>query len=139
MAKKTKKLTDREKKQIIAQKVSGMTNVDIARLHGISETSVRRVLLANKDMAAMVEQKKEQNTQEMLAYFDCRRGKAQELLDRIIDALGDPEKLARANVRDLATAYGIIADKFLAAQPKERDEVLARAVEILGGISGAIK
>ena len=139
MAKKTKKLTDREKKKIIAEKASGMTNADIARLHGISESGVRFILKNNPEAAEMCAQKKEQNTQEMLAYFDCRRGKAQELLDRIIDALGDPEKLARANVRDLATAYGIIADKFLAAQPKERDEVLARAVEILGGVSGAIK
>jgi hypothetical protein len=75
----------------------------------------------------------------MLEYMDGQKGKAQELLTRIIEALGNPEKLARANVRDLATAYGIIADKFIQTSPKANDEALRKAAEILGGINAVIK
>lgn len=51
----------------------------------------------------------------MLAYLDAQKGSVQKLLTSIVEAINDPEKLQRANVRDLATAYGIFADKYLQA------------------------
>lgn len=133
------RLTDKQRKNIIADRADGLSLRQLAAKYGVSHSTVKNTLDRDSETVQICTHKKEENTLEMLAYMDAQKGKAQELLSKIIDALGDPDKLARANVRDLATAYGIIADKFLAAQPKERDEVLARAVEILGGISGAIK
>lgn len=133
------KLSDKDKKKIVVERVNGAKLQQIARKYHVSETTIRRVLKGDPKTAEKVESKKEANTLEMLQYMDAQKGKAQELLSKILEALGDPDKLARANVRDLATAYGIIADKFIQTAPTGGDDVLARAREMLGGIDGVIK
>lgn len=134
-----KKLTDRQKKQMIVDRTEGMTFRDIGKKYGVSDTSVRRVCNSNPEMSRMVADKKEQNTLDMLQYMDCQKPKIQSLLANIIEALNDPEKLKRANVRDLATAYGIIYDKITASAPKTNDELLNKAREVLGGVHGVIE
>lgn len=133
------KLSDKDKKRIIADRASGMIYRQMAEKYHVSITTIKRVCQGDPETAKKVNAKKEANTLEMLAYMDAQKGKAQALLSKIIDVLGDPDKLARANVRDLATAYGIIADKFIQTAPTGGDDVLARAKEILGGIDGVIK
>ena len=132
-------LSDKTKKAIIAAKVEGIPVRKIAELYHVSPTTVQSVVKASPEIKARAEKKKEQNTLEMLAYMDVQKGKAQRLLTAILEALSDPEKLARANIRDLATAYGIITDKFIQAAPHTDDATLVKAREILGGIDGAIK
>ena len=133
------KLSDKDKKRIIADRASGMIYRQMAEKYHVSITTIKRVCQGDPETAKKVNDKKEANTLEMLAYMDGQKGKAQELMTKIIEALGDPEKLARANVRDLATAYGIIADKFIQASPKANDEAIRKAAEILGGINAVIK
>ena len=134
-----KKLTDRQKKQMIVDRTEGMTFRDIGKKYGVSDTSVRRVCNSNPEMSRLVADKKEQNTLDMLQYMDCQKPKIQSLLANIIEALNDPVKLQRANVRDLATAYGIIYDKITASAPKTNEELLNKAREILGGVHGVIE
>ena len=134
-----KKLTDRQKKQMIVDRTEGMTFRDIGKKYGVSDTSVRRVCNSNPEMSRMVADKKEQNTLDMLAYMEGQKPKIQSLLANIVEALNDPEKLKRANVRDLATAYGIIYDKITASAPKTNDELLNKAREVLGGVHGVIE
>lgn len=133
------KLTAKQKKKIIAAFVDGKSKTLLAEEYHVSRTTIRRVIEADPKTSERVQQKKEQDTLEMLEYMDQQKTSAQKLLSAIIEALNDPEKLARANVRDLATAYGIIADKFIQAAPKNGDEILQKAREILGGIDGVIK
>lgn len=59
--------------------------------------------------------KKEQNTQDMLAYMDSRKAKAQEIIDKCLESL--PGKLKGANATQTATVLGIISDKFLGKCP----------------------
>ena len=134
-----KKLTDRQKKQMIVDRTEGMTFRDIGKKYGVSDTSVRRVCNSNPEISRLVADKKEQNTLDMLQYMDCQKPKIQSLLANIIEALNDPVKLQRANVRDLATAYGIIYDKITASAPKTNEELLNKAREILGGVHGVIE
>lgn len=132
------KLSDKDKKKIVIDRVNGQSLRKIAEKYHVSDTTIRRVLKGDPKTSEKVAAKKEANTMEMLAYMDAQKGKAQELLSKILEALGDPDKLARSNVRDLATAYGIIADKFIQTAPTGGDDVLARAREMLGGIDGVI-
>lgn len=133
------RLTGKKRKQIIADRVEGMSFRKIAAKYGISDYAVRKIVKSDPGFTQKIAQKKEQDTLEMLEYMDQQKTSAQKLLSAIIEALNDPEKLARANVRDLATAYGIIADKFIQAAPKNGDEILQKAREILGGVDGVIK
>ena len=132
-------LTDKQKKQIIADRANGMSFREVGRKYGVSDTTVRRVCKGDPITSQLAADKKEQNTLDMLQYMDCQKPKIQSLLANIIEALNDPEKLKRANVRDLATAYGIIYDKITASAPKTNDELLNKAREVLGGVHGVIE
>lgn len=133
------RLSDKQRKMIIADRVRGVSIGDIAKKYHIAKSTVHRVVKRDPETERAALRKKEQNTQDMLAYMDEQKGRAQQLLSQIIEALSNPEKLARANVRDLATAYGIIADKFIQTAPNSDAELLAKAKEILGGVDGVIK
>lgn len=112
------KLSDKQRKQIIADRVNGQLYKQIAEKYNVSETTVRNVCKNDPKTAERCADKKEQNTLDMLAFMDAQKGKAQELIRHIIEALDDPDKLAKTNARDLATALGIIIDKFTANAPK---------------------
>lgn len=134
-----RKLTDKKRKQIIARYIECNNYCQTAREFGVSETTVRKLVKNSPESVKKFEQKKEENTLDMLKYMESQKGNAQNLLTNMILAMSDPAKLKKANVRDLATAFGIIFDKFTQASPRATDELLNRAREILGGINGAIK
>lgn len=134
------KLNDRQKKQIIADRAQGLSLKKLAVKYGVSKTTIGRVCQNDPETGKKVALKKEQNTLDMLAYMDQQKEYAQDVLKNILVALNDPEKLKRANVRDLSTAFGIIVDKFVGTEPKNAsDELLQKAKEILGGFDGVIK
>ena len=133
-----RKLTDRQKKQMIVDHAEGMAFREIGRKYGVSDTTVRRVCKSDPETSRIVAEKKEQNTLDMLAYMEGQKPKIQKLLANILEAMDDPAKLARTNPRDLATAYGIIYDKITASAPKTNEEYLQKARDILGNIHGVI-
>ena len=55
------KLTDKQKKKIIADYIENNNYSETARINNISETSVRRIVKGNKNIVEKVEQKKENN------------------------------------------------------------------------------
>ena len=61
----------------------------------------------------MQTKKKEQNTAEMLAYMDSRKEQAQGIIDEYLKKLADPKKLENATISQIATAMGIVVDKFM--------------------------
>lgn len=128
------KLTDRQHKKIIARYAETQNYSLVAKEFGVSETTIRRHCKADKATSEKVAKKKEQNTLDMLAFMDSRKGKAQDLVDRILITLNDPEKLQTASVRDLATALGIIVDKFTQATPQENAKANTLLEEIKQGI-----
>lgn len=134
-----RKLTDRQKKQMIVDHAEGMAFREIGRKYGVSDTTVRRVCKSDPETSRIVAEKKEQNTLDMLAYMEGQKPKIQKLLANILEAMDDPAKLARTNPRDLATAYGIIYDKITASAPKTNEEYLQKARDILGNIHGVIE
>ena len=132
-------LTDAQRKAIIADRVNGMTFRAIAKKHKTSATTVQRILNGNPETVQRVAEKKEQNTIDMFAFMDSQKGKVQEVLENIVIAMNNPEKLAKTSPRDLATAYGILVDKYCMISPKDSEEMLNKAKAVLGNIDGAIK
>ena len=67
-----KHLTDAKKKQIIADYVECGNYSEVARKHKVSKDTVRR--LSNRtDIVKKAQEKKEQNTRDMLEYLDQKR------------------------------------------------------------------
>ena len=106
------KLTDKQRKKIIADRADGATLRALARKYNVSDTTIRRTLQNNPEAAEKVAQKKAENTAAVLAHMDKKQKTVCGLIDLYLDALTREEKLNRASVRDIATALGIVIDKF---------------------------
>lgn len=111
------KLTDEQKKKIIADYVVNNNYSETARMNNVTDTTVKRIIMSedNKEMLEKVEQKKDENTQNILDYIDSNYSKQKEIIDLSMDALIKKLKKPDAftNVKDIATVYGVIIDKSL--------------------------
>lgn len=111
------KLTDKQKKKIIADFVETNNYCETARRNNISETTARRICKDdnNKEVKEKVEQKKEENTKSMLEMISETNNKRLQVISKLVNAIDDKaEKIdAFTNVKDLASAYGILIDKEL--------------------------
>ena len=112
-----KRLTDKEKRKIISDYVTTQNRSETARMNNVNEKTVRRIIANqdNKEMQKKAEQKKEENTRDILKYMDSIYEKQKKIIDLSLSAL--EEKLKNpdmfTNVKDIATVYGVIFDKAL--------------------------
>lgn len=135
-AKKRIKLTDKKKQKIIADYAINQNYSETARLNNVSDTSVKRIIKNNPEVSKKVEQKKEENTKDILEYMDSIADKQKEIIDLSMEALITKLKKPDAftNVKDIATVYGVIFDKALKSKEiklKESDNNKTKAIEDL--------
>lgn len=64
------RLTDRQKKKILADYMQTNNYCATAKINGVSATTVKNLVRANADIVEKCEQKKEENTADVLAYMD---------------------------------------------------------------------
>ena len=121
MAVGAQRLTDKQKKKIIADYVQLQNYTKTAKLNGVSDTTVKRLIsTAPSEMLKKVEQKKEQNTLEMLDYMDSKKERVQEIIDVYLGVLTDPEKLEGATLQQITTALGTLIDKWTAIDDRKK-------------------
>ena len=106
------RLTDKQKKKIIADYSECGSYAATARKNGVSDKTVKAIVESDPETSRISEQKKEQNTLDMLAYMDSRKEQAQSVIDDYLKALANPEKIESAKLSEIATALGIVVDKF---------------------------
>ena len=106
------KLTDKQRKQIIAEYVAGDGKVShrtLATKYNVSPTTIAKILQDDKSVQKCAD-KKEENTLSMLAYIDSRKEKAQTLMESILNSsVNDIEK---ASLRDKMGALKILSEVF---------------------------
>lgn len=111
------KLTDAQKKKIIVDFVETNNYSETARMNSVSEYTVRKLCKDdnNKEIKEKIEQKKEENTKSMLEMISETNDKRLQVISKLVNAIDDKaEKIdAFTNVKDLASAYGIMIDKEL--------------------------
>lgn len=110
------KLTDKQRKKIIAESVNGSSIRALAAKYGVSTTTIQRVLKSDTTLTQKVTQKKAENTASILAFMDSKKNDVCGLIDKLLAAMGDEDKLAAATVNQLATAMGIVIDKYTARE-----------------------
>ena len=67
------RLTDKQKKKIIADYVQLGSYNAVSKINGVSATTVKNIVLKSADIVEKCEQKKEQNTADILDYMDRQR------------------------------------------------------------------
>lgn len=107
-----KRLTDREKKKILVDYMELENYSAVAKAHGVSDNTVRKIVSSNSEIAKEFELKKEQNTADLLEHMEQKRDKVCSIMDKYLDVLLDDEKIAKATPAQLTTALGTLIDKF---------------------------
>lgn len=112
------RLTDRQKKQILADYVQLGSFNATAKVHGVSRQTVKNIVDANGQIRQELQQKKEENTADVLAYMESQKNVVCEIIGKGLAALNDPEKLAEASPSQITTALGTLIDKWAMVQEK---------------------
>lgn len=111
------KLTDKQKKEIIAYYVECQNYSEVGRKFDLNESTIRSIVKKEnkKEITEKCEQKNKENTEEVLEAMKKRSKTKIHLLDKIFEAMdGKLDNIDMfTNIKDLATAYGIIMDKEL--------------------------
>lgn len=125
------RLTDKQKKKILADYTELESYSATAKLNGVSKDTVRRIVASCADFAGKAKEKKEQNTQDILAYMDNKRDIVCEILGKGLNALNSPEKLAEATPAQITTAMGTLIDKWTETAEKQRGSADREGVQIV--------
>ena len=111
------KLTDKQKKKIIADYVETQNFSETARINGVNKSTVKRLIDSgyDKDFQQKATQKKQENTQSTIEYMQTQHETKKRILDKILKAIEEKADNIDmfTNIKDLATTYGIILDKEL--------------------------
>lgn len=135
------KLTDKQKKKIIADYVETQNYSETARRNNVSDVTVKDVVTKNETTLKKLEQKKQENTQSTIEYMQTQHESKKRILDKILKAIEEKADNIDmfTNIKDLATAYGIILDKELKFMEMQRgnanNEELNKVRELLTKIS----
>lgn len=130
------RLTDRQKKKIIADYVQLGSYNAVSKIHGVSATTVKNVVLKSADIVEKCEQKKEQNTADILDYMDSQKQDVCEVLGICLSELKKKKRYEKTPPQQIATTMAILIDKYTAfgGGPKDENEedALSRSLRELG-------
>lgn len=124
------KLTDKQKKKIIADYIQNQNYSETGRMNNVDETTVRRLIKSanQEEIKEKAEQKREEDTKDILEYMnDITKGQKKVIslsLEVITEMLENRDK--RLTGRDIAMIYGVIFDKALKykeIQLKDKDNM----------------
>lgn len=108
------KLTDRQRKKIIAEYVNAdgkISQQQLAEKYGVSRQAISKILNTTEGCERL-QQKKEENTLSMLEFMEQQKDQAQTLMQKILScAEVDIEK---ASLRDKMGAFKILSEAFTA-------------------------
>lgn len=129
------RLTDKQKKQIIADYVELGSYNAVARKRKVSVETVKRYVLKSDEIVKKkIQKKEEENTADILAHMDTKRNMVNQIIDVYLARLLDPEVIAKATPSQLTTALGTLIDKFTATgvtkpDTKREDDPLTKALK----------
>ena len=105
------RLTDRQKKKIIADYVQLGSYNATAKVNGVSLNTVKKIVQGNAEIAEMCNRKKDENTADILAYMEGKRKEVCNIIEVGLSVL--PEKIKTAkSASEVTTALGTLIDKW---------------------------
>lgn len=107
------RLTDRQKKKIVADYLDTQSVNLAAKRNGVSWDSAKKAIDEAGDIEKKLEVKKAQNTADILAYMESKRGLVCEIIEKGLAALNSEYKLAESSPAQITTALGTLIDKWV--------------------------
>ena len=115
------RLTDRQKKKIIADYIQLESYNAVAKMNGVSHQTVKRIVTQNPETDKKLQQKKEENTADILEYMERQKSGVCEILDICLNELKNPDKYAKVPPQQIATTMAILIDKYTADYGRAAD------------------
>lgn len=106
-----KKLTDEERKKIVALYVECQNMNEVARQFNVSWQTIKNIVSAEESTLKRLEEKKQENTLDMIEWLDQNKWMMQSVMYRCLTCLDDPERYNKVRPSELATVFGIMYDK----------------------------
>lgn len=116
------RLTDKQKKKIVADYLELGSYRATARKNNISADTVKRTVAECDEIEQKLSQKKAENTADILAYMESQRGLVCEIIGKGLAVLNDEEKLREATPAQITTALGTLIDKWAAVSGSAASE-----------------
>lgn len=131
------RLTDRQKKKIIADYVQLGSYNAAAKLNGVSNHTVKKVVSEAPETSKKLQQKKEQNTADILSYMESQRDDVCEVLKICLGELKKPERYEKTPPQQIATTMAILIDKYTAHSgdniaDDQSEDALSKSLRELG-------
>ncbi len=126
------KLTDRQRKQIIAEYVNGgISQRQLAEKYHVSQNAIAKLLSSEKSVQKLSD-KKEENTRSMLEFLDEQKSTAQSLMQKLLKA--SEEDIEKASLRDKMGALKILSEVFAQTRGTEDRNEKAALDKIVEGL-----
>ena len=112
-----------QKKKIVADYVETQNYSETARRNNVTDVTVRDIVIKDEATLKKLEQKELENTQSTIEYMQTQHETKKQILDKILKAINEKcENIDMfTNIKDLATAYGILVDKELKVLELQRN------------------
>lgn len=105
------RLTDRQKKKIIVDYLETESYNATAKKNNTTHQTVKRIVTASPEVSRMLQQKKEKNTADILAYMESQKDAICEIIRIGLEVL--PGKIENAKTAsEVTTALGTLIDKW---------------------------
>ena len=105
------RLTDKQKKKIVADYLETQSINAAAKRNGVSWDRAKKTLEEVGEIEKKLEEKKEQNTADILAYMESKRDAVYNIIEIGLRIL--PEKIETAkSATEVTTALGTLIDKW---------------------------
>lgn len=129
------RLTDKQKKKIIADYVELESYNAVAKKHKVSVDTVKRTVLKSEEsVRKAIIKKEEENTVDILSHMEEKKDKVNQIIDAYLEQLLDPETVKKATPSQLTTALGTLIDKFTTSKvintgKTQEDDPLTKALK----------
>lgn len=105
------RLTDKQKKKIVADYLELGSYNATAERNGVCGHTVKRLVSECPEISEKLEQKKAENTADILAYMEAQKNRVCEIIDISLEVL--PDKIRNAKTAaDVTTAMGTVISKW---------------------------
>jgi hypothetical protein len=131
------KISKAKKGQLIADRIEGMSYKKLAAKYGISERYVRIIIDSDPEFAAKCKAKKEQDVLTVLSFMDGKKHDVCFIIDSLLGALSNPQKIQSAPLDKIAVALGIVIDKFTAQEASLGD--MAKENNLFAALDKAVE
>ena len=131
------KLSEQQEDEVVMKLAEGLSYSALAKEYGVTPPTIANIKKRHPEILQIFTQKKEENIKSFLDHMDSKKKEACFAFDKLLTALSDDVKVEKATLGQVATALGVLIDKFTAREQPTPDSTAAN--NLLEALTGEVK